>query len=200
MTSKGAFLGGFLVGVIGGVIGGYLLRQHTEPEVDLEATEEVYKKKVNKLKKKLKDAEETIATKEKTCEMLRALRKSEAMDQMSEGDKSQAKLYPEGYPETEAEIEAYNLKNKLHDDKEFLTEDEYMTPDEDYEKVEINFYSNGLIANAKTGDYMDVELEVGNLINGMGTDDPVRYIRNKDIGTDYKVVYVDHDSDLPVCD
>ena len=132
--------------------------------------------------------------------MLRALRKSEAMDQMSEGDKSQAKLYPEGYPETEAEIEAYNLKNKLHDDKEFLTEDEYMTPDEDYEKVEINFYSNGLIANAKTGDYMDVELEVGNLINGMGTDDPVRYIRNKDIGTDYKVVYVDHDSDLPVCD
>jgi hypothetical protein len=192
MGKKAMFVSGLIIGIVGGFVGGYFFCKKGEPEVDIEATERSYEKRVERAKKKTKEVEEELTKAKDTIEMLRQLRKADALNNIPEPKHTVQKLYPEGYPDTEDKIRAYNEKNGIHKDKEFLTEEEWEDDQTtENEKIVIKFHSDGSITNGENGEPMDVELEVGNLVAGMGPEDPVRYIRNNDIDVDYKIMYVE---------
>lgn len=198
---KKMFVGGFIVGAVMGLVGGYFICKKTTPEVDVEATEEMYDRRAKKYKEKLKASEEKVEELKESLEMLRQMRKADLlnMKDIEEETKRTVNLFPEGYPMTEADITSYNIANNIHGDKTFITEEEYESDEEDVDKVEVTFHNDGTITNDDTGAFMDIMQEVGNLVAGMGPECPVRYIRNTDIDVDYKVTYQDAPSRTPLC-
>lgn len=164
-----------------------------------ETAEELAKRKEEKLKKELDEANTKLNDLKEV---------DEAIDMINEHIKKEQNMeidYPieeEGdYPMTEKEITLHNELYDMYGFLSFTTEEEMDNLYPEYDKVDAALYSDGKLADRGTGQYLEpLDEHVGNLISGMGVDDPVRFIHNESLEMDIKVTYIDHEADLPIYD
>lgn len=205
MTKAGiAILFGTAVAAITGVI----LSKKFSPKVDEDGTIEALKMQIEKADETIKNLKEEIAKKDEEIEALKkeiervdTLRKCEMF--VHKNNKTVIDDDMIDCPMTPDEILDFNDDHGLYGHLEYGTEEQwdYFGTDKDgedevvFDHLEIYFYADG-----KAYDENNVFVEpkyYGNLLSGMGKEDPVRYIINHETEELYKVTYVDQSSELP---
>ena len=205
MTKAGIAI---LIGVGVAAVTGFIFSKKFAPKVDEDGTIEVLKMQIEKSDETIANLKEEIAEKDKEIEALKkeiervdTLRKCEMF--VHKNNKTVIDDDMVDCPMTPDEILDFNDDHGLYGHLEYGTEEQwdYFGTDKEgdeevvFDHLEIFFYADG-----KAYDENNVFVEpkfYGNLLSGMGKDDPVRYIINHETEELYKVTYVDQSSELP---
>lgn len=187
--NKTSIIGTIIGLAIGGIVG-YIFGQKSvaaKYETENELNKEVMEHIRDRYKEKEKECEEKIAAAEKKVENLQELRR--------EDWESFNKRESTGLPLTEEEIMAHNELHNRWLNLEFITEEEFEFDDGCFSKDAYVIYKDGNIAYAETGALVDDPGHfVGNMLNGMGPENVLRFVRDNEVYSDYKFIYVDHDA------
>lgn len=205
MTKAGIAI---FIGVAVTAVTGLIVSKKFAPKVDEEGTIEVLRMQIEKCNNEISSLKEQIKEKDATIEALEieikridTLRHCEMFAHKNLKTEEDPDMVD--CPMTPEEILDFNDDHGLYGHLEYGTEEQWdyfgtdKSGDEEviFDHLEVYFYADG-----KAYDENNVFVEpkyYGNLLSGMGKEDPVRYIINHETEEIYKVTYVDQSSELP---